>query len=61
MRGGLNYYYDTQSFIEISSVGNRSKFKSFKKIPIETIDSHATTILDLDFIKSDIEEMDFLA
>ena len=60
-RGELNYFYDSQSFIEVSNVGNKSKYRSFRKIAVETIDTYASTIPDLDFIKIDIEEMDFMA
>lgn len=57
----MYYYYDSQSFVEESRVGNKSKLKSRKQIEVRTIDSYESEIHDCDFYKSDIEEMDFYA
>lgn len=59
--GNLYYYYDTQSFIKKSNVGNISKYKSAKPIEVRTLDSYSEIIPDIDFLKTDIEEMDFYA
>lgn len=59
--GNLYYYYDTQSFIKKSNVGNISKYKSAKPIQVRTLDSYSEIIPDIDFLKTDIEEMDFYA
>lgn len=59
--GSLYYFYDTQSFIEKSNVGNISKYKSAKPIEVRTLDSYSEIIQDIDFLKTDIEEMDFYA
>ena len=59
--GSLYYFYDTQSFVEKSSVGNVSKFKSTKPIEVRTLDSFSSVISNIDFLKTDIEEMDFYA
>ncbi len=57
----MYYYYDTQSFVSESRVGNISKLKSRKQILVRTIDSYRSEIKNCDFYKSDIEEMDFYA
>jgi len=57
----LHYFYDTQSFVERSNVGNISKHKSIQPIEIRTLDSFSDTIEKIDFLKTDIEEMDFYA
>lgn len=59
--GSLYYFYDTQSFVSKSNVGNVSKFKSTKPIEVRTLDSFSGIISTIDFLKSDIEEMDFYA
>jgi FkbM family methyltransferase len=59
--GSLYYFYDTQSFIEKSNVGNISKYKSAKPIDVRTLDSYSGVIHEIDFLKTDIEEMDFYA
>ena len=59
--GNLYYYYDTQSFIKKSNVGNISRYKSAKPIEVRTLDSYSEIIPDIDFLKTDIEEMDFYA
>jgi FkbM family methyltransferase len=59
--GHLHYFYDTQSFVKISNVGNVSKHKSIKPIEVRTLDSFSETISKIDFLKTDIEEMDFFA
>jgi FkbM family methyltransferase len=59
--GSLYYFYDTQSFVAKSSVGNVSKFKSTKPIEVRTLDSFSEIISNIDFLKTDIEEMDFYA
>lgn len=59
--GALFYFYDTQSFVRKSRVGNVSKYKSKTPITVRTIDSFSETIKDIDFLKTDIEEMDFYA
>lgn len=55
------YYFDTQSFVLKSNVGNSSKVKSKERIEICTLDSFVELIKFCDFYKSDIEEMDFYA
>jgi FkbM family methyltransferase len=59
--GNLYYFYDTQSFVAKSSVGNVSKFRSTKPIEVRTLDSYTGIISNIDFLKTDIEEMDFYA
>ena len=59
--GNLFYFYDTQSFVEKSSVGNISKYKSARPIEVRTLDSYSGIISNIDFLKTDIEEMDFYA
>lgn len=59
--GSLYYFYDTQSFIEKSNVGNISKYKSAQPIDVRTLDSYSGIIQEIDFLKTDIEEMDFYA
>lgn len=55
------YFFDTQSFVLESHVGNSSKVKSKERIEICTLDSFVDLIEFCDFYKSDIEEMDFYA
>jgi FkbM family methyltransferase len=59
--GSLYYFYDTQSFVPKSSVGNISKFRSTKPVEVRTLDSFSGIISSIDFLKTDIEEMDFYA
>ena len=59
--GSLYYFYDTQSFVEKSSVGSISRYKSIKPIEVRTLDSYSKLIPEIDFLKTDIEEMDFYA
>lgn len=58
--GSLPYFYDSQSFIAESAVGYKSKIKTKNSIDIRTIESLHDISLELDFLKSDVEEMDFL-
>ena len=59
--GELYYYYDSQSFVLKSNMGNISRYKSNTPIEVRTIDSFSTVIKQIDFLKTDIEEMDFYA
>lgn len=59
--GELTYFYDTQSFIAGSNVGTVSKLKSRKPISVTTLDLYFKDLGDIDFLKTDIEEMDFHA
>jgi FkbM family methyltransferase len=59
--GKLYYYYDSQSFILKSNMGNVSRYKSNSPIEVRTIDSFSEEIKQIDFLKTDIEEMDFYA
>jgi FkbM family methyltransferase len=59
--GELFYYFDTQSFIASSNVGTVSKLKSKKPIPVTTLDLYFGNTKSVDFLKTDIEEMDFHA
>lgn len=60
-QGELFYFYDSQSLVEKSNVGDTSKIKSRKPIAVQTLDSYFETIKEIDFLKTDIEEMDFYA
>ncbi len=59
--GNLYYFYDSQSFVEKSNVGTVSRQKSNKPIEVRTLDSFSKEISKIDFLKTDIEEMDFYA
>jgi hypothetical protein len=59
--GSMYYFYDTQSFVEKSSVGIISRHKAKKPIEVRTLDSYSEIIHQIDFLKTDVEEMDFYA
>lgn len=56
----LTYYYDTQSFVEKSAVGNISRVSS-KKIAVKPLDQLINSSIKIDFLKTDIEEYDYFA
>jgi len=55
----MYYFYDTQSFVAESKVGNSSQVRSRKKIKVMRLDNWIDDLGDSNFLKSDIEEMDF--
>lgn len=57
----LHYYYDTQSFVSVSNVGTISKYRSTKPIPVVTLNEFFRDEIQIDFLKTDIEEMDYFA
>ena len=57
----LYYFHDTQSFLKESNMGNVSKVRSFKPIKVVPLNRFAEELRECDFLKTDIEEMDFFA
>ena len=55
----MYYYYDTQSLRAESKVGNSSQVRSKKKIEVMRLDNWISDFGVSNFLKSDIEEMDF--
>lgn len=55
----LYYYHSTQSFLELSAVGTKSNTRSSSRIQMRTLDSFGFE--NVDFLKMDLEEMDYFA
>ena len=53
----LYYYHDSQSFLEISAVKNKSYARSKNKIELKTLNSF--NFENIDFLKIDTEEFDY--
>jgi FkbM family methyltransferase len=55
----MYYFFDTQSFVEESKVGIPSRIRSAEKIKVRRLDDYISELELCNFLKSDIEEMDF--